>query len=83
MYSKERTRPTLTLKRSINLFDLKIIQQITNLQRKKLIWLSENKIAKCIVSITLTYITESRDQFHNSHVVDNINHTNRNPKETS
>ena len=83
MYSKERTRPTLTLKRSINLFDLKIIQQITNLQRKKLIWLSENKIAKCIVSITLTDITESRDQFHNSHVVDNINHTNRNPKETS
>ena len=40
------------------LFDLKIIQQITYLQRKKLILLSENKITKYIVSITLTDITE-------------------------
>ena len=60
-----------------------MIQQITNLQSKKLIWLSEDKIAKCIVSITLTDITETRDQFHNSHVVDNINRTNGNPKETT
>ena len=44
------------------------------------IWLSENKIAKCIVSITLTYITESSDEFHNLNVVDNINRTNTNQK---
>ena len=36
------------------LFDLKMIQQIAYLQRRKVILLSENKIPKCIVSTTRT-----------------------------
>ena len=75
----------LPVNRINNKFDLKIIQHITYLQRKKLILLSEKKKPKYIGSTTRTRITEQQtkpsiSQFacgrlHNSH--------NRNPKETT